>query len=121
VTGGYLDPTDQSNCTLKEIFEGYLNFTDVYQPDIKNVKYGRHYYHGQFCQAGYIWPRLKNEPLLYGTGIRYDLTGTDMTEKLATWNIEKSDGGDASAWKQTDVEKTCEEFPDFNTNVESIG
>jgi hypothetical protein len=87
--GEYVDSSDQSKCVLTQIFEGYLDMTDVYnKPDIKNVKYGRHFIHGQFCQVGYIWPRFKNDPLLFGTGIRYDLTGTDaVSETIGTWNI----------------------------------
>jgi hypothetical protein len=50
---------------------------DVYEkPEINNVKYGRHFIHGQFCKVGYIWPRFKNDPLLYGIGIKYDLDET---------------------------------------------
>ena len=52
-TGHYFDPTDQSKCILKEIFEGYLNYDNLFyssQEDLeasaKDRKYGRHYIHG---------------------------------------------------------------------------
>ena len=63
-SGVFFNPTDQTRCNLVEIFEGYLDYDDVFFTDdeldeaLKKRKYGRHYFHGLNCQVGFLWPKF---------------------------------------------------------------
>lgn len=103
---------------MVEIYEGYLNYEDVFDPKANESKYGRQYIHGQYCKVGFMWPRY-NQPLLQGKGIMFDLRYTELTEQFGNWTLVPPSEGGESQYSETlsvTVPDVCDNFTDFLSN-----
>ena len=99
------------------MFEGYLDYENLFDSSIDLLKYGRYYKHGHFCKVGFIWPRF-NQPLLNGKGIIYDLEDikTIPDEKFGFWSIQDPSFDSPEYDEVFHSEHNCRELTDFITN-----